>query len=716
MPSAGAAFDDTYRGMNQRAKIDIRHSTCPHDCPSACALDIEVIDNSSIGRVRGSKLQTYTAGVVCAKVARYAERIHHPDRLMYPQFRVGPKGSGKFARISWDDALDEVAERFNRAEREFGSESVWPYYYAGTMGLVMKDGINRLTHVKKYSRFFGTICSTIARVGFAAGTGKVAGVDPREMAVSDLVVIWGTNPVNTQVNVMTHASRARKERGAKIAAIDVYNNDTMKQADIKILLRPGTDGAFACGVMHVLFREGFADRDYLERYTDCPDELEAHLATRTPEWASAISGVPVVEIEAFARLVGQTKRTFFRLGYGFTRSRNGATQMHAALCIPAVTGAWQYEGGGAFFNNFAIWKFNESVIEAHDAIDPSIRVLDQSKIGRILTGDAVALKGGPPVKAMLIQNTNPMTVAPEQALVRQGFARPDLFTVVHEQFMTETALMADLVLPATMFMEHDDLYYGGGHQHISVGPKLIEPPGECRSNHEVFAGLARRLKAEHPGFEMSARELIDVTLQNSGRGTIEALQADLWRDLQPDFRTSHYLDGFAHADKKFHFKADWAHVPLGNAGMMGAWDQMPTLPDHWATIEEADDAHPFRLATSPSRSFLNTSFNETPSSQAREGAPTVMIHPLDAASLDVADGDAVTLGNMRGETTLTARLFEGVRRGVLIAESVHPNKAHIGGRGINMLTGAEAVAPVGGAAFHDNKVWVRKAQPAIPTP
>ncbi|MBU6459133.1 MAG: molybdopterin oxidoreductase family protein [Bradyrhizobium sp.] len=702
--------------MNQRAKIDIRHSTCPHDCPSACALDIEVIDNSTIGRVRGSKLQTYTAGVVCAKVARYAERIHHPDRLIYPHIRVGPKGSGKFARITWDDALDEIAERFNRAEREFGGESVWPYYYAGTMGLVMRDGINRLAHVKKYSRFYSTICSTIARVGFAAGTGKVAGVDPREMGLSDLIVIWGTNPVNTQVNVMTHASRARKERGAKVAAVDIYDNESMKQADIKILLRPGTDGAFACGVMHVLFREGYADRAYLERYTDCPGELEAHLATRTPQWASSISGVPVEEIEAFARKIGQTKRSFFRLGYGFTRSRNGAAQMHAALCIPTVTGAWQYEGGGAFFNNHAIWKFDESLIEGHDAIDHSTRILDQSKIGRILTGDAVALKDGPPVKAMLIQNTNPMTVAPEQALVRRGFARNDLFMVVHEQFMTETAQMADVVLPATMFMEHDDLYYGGGHQHISVGAKLVEPPGECRSNHEVLRGLSRRLKAAHPGFDMSARELIDATLRKSGHGNIEALEADIWRDLQPDFRTSHYLDGFAHVDKKFHFKADWTRVPLHNAGMMGPWDRMPSLPDHWTIIEEVDAAHPFRLATSPSRSFLNTTFNETPSSQAREGAPAVMIHPDDAATLDINDGDAVTLGNMRGETTLTARLFDGVRRGVLIAESVHPNKAHIGGHGINMLTGAEAVAPVGGAAFHDNKVWVKKAMATIPKP
>jgi anaerobic selenocysteine-containing dehydrogenase len=707
MRSAVPIFDVTNSSMNQHAKIDIRHSTCPHDCPSACALDVEVIDGRSIGRVRGSKLQTYTAGVVCAKVARYAERIHHPERLMHPLRRTGPKGSGRFERIAWGDALDEVADRFDRAEREFGAEAIWPYYYAGTMGLVMRDGINRLAHVKKYSRFYSTICANIARVGFAIGTGKIAGVDPREMGVSDLVVIWGTNPVNTQVNVMTHASRAKKERGARIAAVDIYNNDTMKQADIKIILRPGTDGAFACGVMHVLFRDGYADRAYMDRYTDCPGELEAHLKTRSPEWASAICGVPVAEIEAFARAVGETKRSFFRLGYGFTRSRNGAAQMHAALCIPTVTGAWQYEGGGAFFNNYALWRFNEQIIEGHDAIDPNTRVLDQSRIGRILTGDAEALQGRGPVKAMLIQNTNPMTVAPEQALVRKGFAREDLFVAVHEQFMTETAQMADIVLPATMFMEHDDLYYGGGHQHISVGAKLIDPPGECRSNHEVLQELARRLNASHPGFGMTPRELIDATLKLSGHGDIKSLEADLWRDLQPDFRSSHYLDGFAHADGKFHFKADWAHPPFGI--MMGDLQGMPALPDHWTVIEETDEAHPFRLATSPSRSFLNTSFNETPSSQAREGKASVMMHPLDAASLGGADGDAVTLGNTRGQTTLIAKLFDGVRRGVLIAESIHPNRDHIGGRGINVLTGAEAVAPIGGAAFHDNKVWVKRA-------
>jgi anaerobic selenocysteine-containing dehydrogenase len=695
--------------MNQRAKIDIRHSTCPHDCPSACALDVEVIDDAAIGRIRGSKLQSYTAGVVCAKVARYAERIHHPDRLLFPLRRTGPKGSGQFARISWDEALDEIAARFDRAEAEFGAESVWPYHYAGTMGLVMRGGANRLAYVKKYSRFYSTICSNIAYAGFAAGTGKVAGVDPREMAKSDLVVIWGTNAVSTQVNVMTHAARARKERGARIAAIDIYDTDTMKQADIRIILRPGTDGAFACGVMHVLFRDGFADRDYLARYTDCPDELEAHLASRTPQWASSICGVPVAEIESFARAVGETKRAFFRLGYGFTRSRNGAAQMHAALCIPAVTGAWQYEGGGAFFNNAAIWEFDRTLIDGLDRLDPATRALDQSRLGRILTGDAEALAGGPPVKAMLIQSTNPISVAPEQALVHEGFARDDLFVAVHEQVMTETAMVADIVLPATMFTEHDDLYYGGGHQHISVGAMLVEPPGECRSNHDMIRALARRLGASHPGFEMTARDVIDAALRASNRGGIAQLEADLWRDLQPDFAASHYLDGFAHADGKFHFRAEWTNVNVPRNVHMGPWQEMPGLPDHWAVTEEADAEHPFRLATSPSRSFLNSTFTETRSSLAREGRPSVLMHPADAAAHGIANGDAVTLGNVRGETTLIARLNDGLRRGVLVAESIHPNRAHAGGRGINVLTSADPVAPHGGAAFHDTKVWARKA-------
>ncbi len=695
--------------MNAPPRITRRTSVCPHDCPSACSIEVEILDGRTMGRVYGSEEQTYTAGVICAKVARYAERIHHPDRVLHPMKRVGPKGSGRFERISWDEALDQTAAKFLEVEREFGAEAVWPYFYAGTMGLVMRDGINRLRHAKKYSGFFSTICINLAWPGFIAGTGRLAGPDPREMAKADCVVIWGTNAVATQVNVMTHATRARKERGAKIVAIDVYETATVKQADLGLVLRPGTDGALACAVMHVLFREGLADREYMAQFADAPDELEAHLRTRTPEWAAAITGLSVAEIEEFARLVGRTKRTFFRLGYGFSRQRNGAVSMHAASCIPTVTGAWAHEGGGAFHSNSGIFGWRKTMIEGLDVMDRAVRKLDQSQIGRVLTGDPVALRHGPSVKALLIQNTNPVSVAPEQELVKRGFARDDLFTVVHEQFMTDTALMADIVLPATMFAEHDDLYQGGGHQYVALGPKLMDPPGECRSNHEVIVALAKRLGAEHPGFDMTARELIDWTLRHSDHGTLEELEDKKMIDCQPPFDRAHYRDGFGWKDGRFRFKPDWAKVPFANDGPMGPFDALPALPDHWAVIEEADARHPFRLATSPARNYLNSSFTETPTSRSREGRPTVFVHPDDAASLMIAEGDLVALSNDRGEVKLHAKLFPGLKRGVLVAESIWPNSAYADGRGINTLTGADQAAPYGGAAFHDNKVSLRRA-------
>ena len=692
--------------MNAPVSIVRQRSTCPHDCPSVCALDIEIVEGR-IGRVHGAKAQSYTAGVCCAKVARYAERVYHPDRLLHPLKRTGPKGSGQFARISWDEALDTIAEKFNAVEAQFGAESIWPYYYAGTMGHVMRDGINRLTHAKKYSRFLSTICVNLAWPGYIAGTGRLAGPDPREIRKSDCVVIWGTNAVATQVNVMTHAIAARKERGAKIVVVDVYRNATMEQADLALCLRPGTDGALACAVMHVLFRDGFADRAYLEHYADAPGELEAHLATRTPEWASAITGLSAAEIEAFAHLVGERKRSFFRLGYGFSRSRNGAANMHAASCIAVVTGAYQYEGGGAFHNNGAIFGLKKRVLEGLDVVDRNVRMLDQSRIGAILTGEAEALRHGPPVKAMLIQNTNPACIAPDQNKVRAGFAREDLFVAVHEQYMTDTAKIADIVLPATMFVEHDDYYTGGGHQFLGFGPKLVEPPGECRSNHDVICAIADRVGARHKGFTMSPREIIDVTLRDSGYEGIDELAEKTWLDRQPDFRTAHYLDGFHWPDKKFRLKAQWSSVPFASDGVRGPVTDMPSLPDHWAVTEESNEDHPFRLATSPARNFLNSSFTETPTSRAKEGRPSVMIHPADAAAQAVAEGDLVTLGNKRGSVRLHAKLFDGVKRGVLICEGIWPNDTFVDGQGINVLTGDDSPAPYGGAAFHDNRVWLR---------
>ena len=695
------------------AQPEIRSSACPHDCPSTCALEVERIGERLVGKVRGAKENTYTAGVVCSKVARYAERIHHPDRLTTPLRRTAGKGSG-FEPVSWDDALDVVAEALLQAERRFGPETVWPYHYAGTMGLVMRDGLNRLRHVKRYSGQHSTICVTLAWNGFIAGTGRLAGSDPREMAQSDLVVIWGTNAAATQVNVMTHALEARRARKAPIVVIDAYRNATAKQADLFVCVRPGTDGALACAVMHVLFRDGHADRDYLARYTDCPEALERHLAERSPQWAARITGVPADTIETLARMIGTTPRTYLRLGYGFARQRNGAINMHAALSIAAVTGAWLHEGGGAFHNNGAIYHWDKTMLEGLDALDPSVRALDQSRIGPILEGDPRDLAGGPPVTALFIQNTNPMMVAPELERVHRGFARDDLFVCVHEQFMTETAAVADVVLPATMFLEHDDVYQSGGHQHIILGPKIVEPPDGCRSNHEVVCALAERLGVGHPGFGMSPRELIDHTLRASGWEGLDRLEAERWFDCQPDFDESHYVGGFAHPDGRFRFAPDWkALAPHGFVGdaLLSA---MPRLPDHWEVIEEATDEMPFRLVTAPARHYLNSSFTETPTSIRREGRPGVMIHPEDAMALGVRDGDRVRLGNDRGDLVIHVVLFSGTQRGVVIVESIWPNHAFEEGRGVNVLTGADAVAPVGGCAFHDNRIWIRAALAPVP--
>ncbi|MCO5057917.1 MAG: molybdopterin oxidoreductase family protein [Rhizobiaceae bacterium] len=701
--------------MNAPSRLRIGHSACPHDCPSTCALDVEILDDGRIGRVHGARDNSYTAGVVCAKVARYAERIHHPDRLLKPLVRAGAKGEGVWKEASWEAALDLVAEKFEAAEARHGSETVWPYFYAGTMGMVQRDGIERLRHARKYSGFFGSICTNLAWTGWVMGTGALRGADPREMARSDCVVIWGTNAVVTQVNVMTHAVRARKERGARIVVIDVYENATMKQADMGLVVRPGTDGALACAVMHVLFRDGLADRAYLEKYTDDPSGLEAHLKTRTPEWAAAITGLSVAEIEAFAHLVGTTKKTFFRLGYGFARQRNGSVNMHAALSIPAVTGAWQYEGGGAFHSNSGVLKLDTSLVEGTRLRDAKIRYLDHSRIGPVLMGHDDALYGGPPVTAMLIQNTNPVNVAPEQRLVKAGFLRDDLFTCVHEQFMTDTAALADVVLPATMFLEHDDIYKGGGNQHVTLGPKLVEPPEGPRTNHYVIEELARRLGVAHlPGFGMSEREHIERMLDRKGLGTFESFREERWADLQPDFSEAHFIGGFGHPDGKYRFRPDWTGTPAPNRppksmGIFGPHARLPEFPDHVELIEVADAEHPFRLATSPARNFLNSSFTETPTSRAREGRPELLVHPDDAASLSLADGDRVEIGNRRGEVVLHVRLSDAVRPGVVVAEGIWPNSAHERGEGINVLTGADAPAPYGGAAFHDNKVWMRRA-------
>ncbi len=684
--------------------LDIAYSVCPHDCASACTLDIELESPYKIGRVHGSEANSYTAGVVCAKVARYAERVHHPDRLTQPLRRKGPKSAistlDDFEPISWDEALDIVAEKFKAAAQKHGPETVWLYNYAGTMGKVQRDGIQGLRNAMGYSRQHNTICSSIMLSGMTAGIGAQRGCDPREFAEADLIVVWGSNPVYTQVNLMTHISRARKERGAKLVVIDPYRTPTARQADLHLRPKPGTDSALACALMHVLFRDGHADRDYMAEFTNDSDLLETHLQSRGPDWASEITGIPVEQIEALAKDYGTTDRAIIRLGYGFSRSRNGSSGLHAVSCLPAVRGAWKHRGAGLYGSIGQNFDVNSSLVTGID--DPDVRRLDMSRLGPILMDDAEALNGGPPVTAMLVQSTNPAVVAPESGLVRQGLMKDEMFLCVHEQFMTDTARLADIVLPATTFLEHDDFYTSYGHPYLQLGPKILEPIGETRSNHEMLGGLAKRLGADHRAFDMTAWDVIDEILQTNGLGTAAELKEKRFIDFSPSFEETHFLNGFPQPDGRFRFKADWAALGPDHAAL-------PDLPDFADIIDSTDDARPFRLITAPSRNYLNTSFTETDTSIRNESRPTIMLHPADCEDLGVGDGDRLRIGNDRGDLVVHAQPFDGVDRGVGIVEGIWPNLAFEEGMGINLLVSADPGKPNGGAVFHDTAIWIRAA-------
>ncbi len=687
--------------MQDKSAVRVQ-SVCPHDCPSTCALSIEKIDSHTIGRVYGAD-NPYTAGVVCAKVARYAERIHHPDRLSQPLRRTNPKSASQaeFEPVSWDDALDEVAVNFQRVIQENGAQSIWPYHYAGTMGLVQRDGLDRLRNCLGTSQQHSTFCTTLADAGWLAGIGVKRGSDAKTIADSEVIVVWGGNPVNTQVNLMHHIAVARK-RGAKLVVIDPYKTGTAKQADMHLMLKPGTDGALACAVMYILLQEGLIDNEYLASHTDFSDATKTHLLQKTPQWAAQITGLSAAEIASFARLYGSTKKSFIRAGYGFSRSRNGSVNMHAVSCLPALTGAWTVRGGGALYSNGQLYTIDKTLIEGSDRRDAQVRVFDQSRIGDVLTGNPDDLQGGPPVHALLVQNTNPVVVAPETAKVKQGLERNDLFICVHEQFMTETAQYADIVLPATMFAEHDDLYVGSGHTYVQMTKKIIEPFAETRSNHEVLCGLAQRLGLEHPGFTMSAWEICDDALRRSGLPDAESLYDQQWFDCAKTFEDANFLNGFETDDGRFHFSPKWHQLGPRHS-------DMPEFPDHWPVTDERSDAYPYRLVAAPARQFLNTTFTETPTSVKIGKKPVLLMHGDDMQACGVSDDQRIQIASKCGAITVHVKTFEGVQSGTVIMESIWPNSAFEGGLGVNTLVSAEPGYPNGGAVFHDTAVSVGPA-------
>ncbi|MBI3030934.1 MAG: molybdopterin-dependent oxidoreductase, partial [Candidatus Rokubacteria bacterium] len=500
-------------------------SVCPHDCPSACSLVVS-LEGGRITDVAGNPDHPFTRGVICGKVHDYAERVYSPLRVLTPLRRVGTKGEGRFERISWDEAIAEIAGRFGEIKARWGGEGILPFSYAGTLGMVQYYAGHPLFHALGASQLDRTICISTAYAGWRATVGMVGGNDSEQMVGADLVVLWGINAAYTHINLMTFVKRAR-ERGAWVVAIDPYRTRTAKQADEHLMVRPGTDAALALGLMHVLISEGLVDREYLERATLGFDRLAVHVKAYPPERVAEITGISAERIVTLARCYGSTRASFIKVGIGLSRHDNGGMACRTLACLPALTGAYAHPAGGALLSSGGTFPMNYAALERRDLMpEPSPRVINMIHLGRALTDSDLR----PPIKALYVYNSNPASVCPNQELVLQGLAREDLFTVVHEQMLTDTADYADIVLPATTSMEHLDLYRSYGHLYLQLAEPVIPPEGEARPNWEAMRLLARARGLKDPHFGKSPEMLIREVLASDAPAlqgiTYERLKAE----------------------------------------------------------------------------------------------------------------------------------------------------------------------------------------------
>ncbi len=666
------------------------HATCAHDCPGACALEVEVEDNHVLS-VRGDPDHPFTRGLICGKVRRYREVVEGP-RILSPLLRDGARGH--FREASWDEALGVAAAGLQRAMDEAGPPSVVPYYYGGTLGIVQQKAIERLAHHAGWSRLDRNLCFAIADAGWSAGVGAMLGPRPEEIAGSDLVLLWGNNAVSTHINLMSFVKQAR-ERGARLVVIDPYRTRTAAQADQHLALRPGSDGALACAMMQVLLAEGLADRDYLAAHSDFDAELEAHLSSRTPEWAAPITGLDAGAIRALALAYGRAVRPFVRLGVGMTRQRNGAVNVHAVSCLPTLIGAWMRRGAGALLATDAGFHVDDRAVRRTDLRDPATRVLDMSQLGRWLNDSAL----DPPVRALVVFNSNPAVSCPDLGRVVQGLQREDLFTVVHEQVLTDTARLADVVLPATTFLEHPDLYASYGQYTLQYAAAALDPVGEARCNHDVVNALAQRLGYSGADFEGDSLARIDRVLADNALPERAWFAQHHWLDCAPDEDVLHFRQGFPTADGRFHFRPGWTDPT------------MPALPDHWAVNRrDLDEAGRFPLdfRAPPAHEVLNSCFTHTATARRRHAPPRLWLHPDDARARGIDDADRVRVFNERGSLSLLAAVTDKVRAGLCLCETNHLGADFPEALSVNALAHDDAVAPGGGPAFHDNRVEVEK--------
>ncbi|CCQ95054.1 putative oxidoreductase yoaE [[Clostridium] ultunense Esp] len=671
-------------------------NVCPHDCWDTCSLKVTVNEEGKAVKIKGNEEHPITKGFLCIKVNHYLERVYHPKRLLYPMRRVGKKGEAKFERISWDEAVAIVTEQFKKTIREYGAEAILPYSYAGNMGVINYGSMDR--------RFFGkmgaarldrTICSAAGEVALNATFGKRVGVDPEDMVYSKLILIWGINPMTTNIHQVPILEEARR-RGAKIVVIDPYKHEMARRADLFLQIKPGTDSALALGLMHLLIRENRIDRPYIDRFVYGYEELEERAKAYPPERVAQITGLPIEKIVELARMYGEIKPSVIRVGYGIQRHTNGGEMIRSIALLPALIGAWQEVGGGLLLSNSQAFPINKERLVRPEIHQGNPRTINMVQLATALE-DAVN-----PIKMMYVYNSNPADVAPDTNRVIKGLMREDLFLVVHEQMMTETCKYADILLPATTVLEHLDLHTSYWHLYIQLNEPAIPPLGEAKPNTETFRLLAKGMGYTEECFQDSDEELIRQALDTDHpfmKGiTYEALKEKKFMKIHfPGHHFMPFQEGFPTTSGKVEAKSE----TLAQLGLHAVPDYTP-LKESEEGSPTLYEKYPIHFLTPAAKHFLNSTFNNVEKLRKWEKEPTVFLHPEDARERGISDGDPVRVFNDRGSILLTAKVGDQVGKGVALSPSIWSEQ------NVNRTTSEEVSDMGGGSSFHTNLVQIEK--------
>jgi anaerobic selenocysteine-containing dehydrogenase len=686
--------DATLRDSLMKGSAVVK-GACPHDCPDTCALLTTVHDGVAV-KVQGNPEHRHTDGVLCTKVSRYTERTYHPERVLHPLRRIGPKGSGAFERVSWDEAMADIAARLQAiAARD--PEAIVPYSYAGTMGLVQGESIAaRFFHRLGASFLDRTICSMAGGEALLYTLGAKVGMKVEFFAEAKLIVIWGSNSITSNLHFWRLAQEA-KRRGAKLICIDPRRSETAEKCHEHIALRPGTDAALALAVMHELIVNDWLDHDYIARHTLGWDALRERAMRWTPERAAEICGIAAARIRSLARDYGTIKPAAIRLNYGMQRVRGGGNAVRAVLCLPALVGAWRDRAGGVLLSSSGHFPVDKAALQRPDLLrGRTPRTINMVTIGNDLLAES-SPQFGPKIEALIVYNSNPVAVAPESAKVAAGFAREDLFTVVLEHFRTDTADHADYLLPATTQLEHWDIHSAYGHTDVMLNRPAIAPLGEARPNTQVFRELARRMGFLEPCFEED-----DASLCVTAFGD----KVDFGELTEKGFATLHLPDA-PFADGGFPTpsgKCEFFSERVAKLGLDG-------LPGHVGNYETpgSSDRYPLAMISPPHRNFLNSTFVNVDSLRASEGEPVLEIHADDAAARGIVTGSTVRVFNDRGEYLCKAEVTERARPGVVNGLGVWWRKFGLAGTNVNQLT-SQNLTDIGRApVFYDCLVEVSKA-------